>query len=187
MPRRSLPGDGPRPLTADVLVERLYREHGSVMLGYARTLTGDRHVAEDLVQEALLRAWRHHEDLTEDRGSIRGWLLTVVRNLAHDRSRHLARRPPEVRIDVQAPESAAMPDRSMPDPGQAVVDAHVIAQAMARLSAEHRAVIHLLKFEGLSVHEAAERLGVPAGTVKSRTYYALRSLRLAYHEIGGTR
>lgn len=159
------------------------------MIGYATRLTGDRQAAEDLVQEALLRAWRHHGELTDDRGSVRGWLFTVVRNLAHDRARSLARRPAEVQTDPLVQSNASVAGAAVvdADPAQGVVDTMVVRQALARLSDEHREVLRLLQVDGLSVAEAAARLGIPHGTVKSRTYYALRSLRLAYSEIGGTR
>lgn len=165
-------------------MEQLLREHGPAMLGYALRLTEDRQAAEDLVQEAMLRAWRHHDELTEDRGSVKGWLFTVIRNLAHDRVRRRTRRPPEVATDPLVQAGMAVVDG---DPAQRVVDTAVVRQAVARLSDDHRAVLQLLQVDGLSVAEAAEHLGIPSGTVKSRAYYALRSLRLAYSEIGGTR
>lgn len=64
------------------------------------------------------------------------------------------------------------------------VQAHAMRQAMARLSPEHRAVLAHVHYRGLSIVDAAEVLGIPAGTVKSRTYYALRSLRIALDELG---
>lgn len=169
------------------LVARLFREHGSAMTGYAMRLTGDHQAAEDLVQEALVRAWRHHDELTDDRGSVKGWLFAVVRNLAYDRARHLARRPAEVETDPLVHGNISGAAAGSNDPAQGVVDTMVVRQALATLSDEHREVLRLLQFDGLSVAEAAERLGVPPGTVKSRTYYAMRMLRLAYSELGGTR
>jgi RNA polymerase sigma factor (sigma-70 family) len=80
----------------EALVQAVYREHGRAMLAYATRLLNDRAAAEDVVQEALIRAWRHPEVLTNGKGSIRGWLLTVVRNLVTDRQRARAARPAEV-------------------------------------------------------------------------------------------
>src|ERR671917_1513976 len=80
----------------EALVHAVYSEHGRAMLAYATRLLGDRAAAEDVVQEALIRAWRHPEVLTNGKGSIRGWLLTVVRNLVTDRQRARAARPAEV-------------------------------------------------------------------------------------------
>src|SRR3954447_15662534 len=80
----------------EALIQAVYREHGRAMLAYATRLLGDRAAAEDVVQEALIRAWRNPEVLTNGKGSIRGWLLTVVRNLVTDRVRARAARPLEV-------------------------------------------------------------------------------------------
>ena len=74
-----------------------WREHQPRLVRYATFLLGgDRPAAEDVVQEALIRAWRHPEVLTNGKGSIRGWLLTVIRNLVTDRHRARAARPAEV-------------------------------------------------------------------------------------------
>ncbi|MGF1662609.1 MAG: sigma-70 family RNA polymerase sigma factor [Kineosporiaceae bacterium] len=173
------------PDPGEQLVAQLYREHGGALVGYATRLTGDRHLAEDVVQEALVRAWRHRHDLSEDRGSVRSWLFTVVRNITVDRARAAARRPAEAGTDALEGAERARPAAA--DEAQRVVDQVVLRQALARLTPEHREVLALVQLAGLSVAEAAGRLGVPPGTVKSRTYYALKALRLAYEEMGGTR
>jgi len=89
-PRRS------RRTRGEDLVRKLYNEHGASLLAYATRLTNDRAAAEDVVQETLLRAWKHADVLTEEKGSVRGWLLTVARNIVTDRARARAVRPPEV-------------------------------------------------------------------------------------------
>ncbi len=73
-------GDYPGPDAAETLIRTLYAEHGRSLLAYATRLTGDRAAAEDVVQETLVRAWKHAGDLTEGKGSVRGWLLTVATN-----------------------------------------------------------------------------------------------------------
>jgi len=183
--RRDDPPARDRTDPGEQLVAHLYREHGGALVGYATRLTGDRHAAEDVVQEALVRAWRHRDRLSPDQGSVRSWLYTVVRNITVDRARAQARRPAE--SGTEALESA---ERSRPvgaDEAQQVVDQVVLRQALSRLTPEHREVLALVQLAGLSVAEAADRLGIPPGTVKSRTYYALKALRLAYEEMGGTR
>ncbi|MGF1654208.1 MAG: sigma-70 family RNA polymerase sigma factor [Actinomycetales bacterium] len=184
-PRRRQAGSPDSSDPGDQLVAQLYREHGGALVGYATRLTGDRHAAEDIVQEALVRAWRHRNDLSADRGSIRSWLFTVVRNITVDRARAQARRPVEAGADVL--EVADRPASGAVEEAQHVVDQVVLRHALARLTPEHRQVLALVQLAGLSVAEAAEHLGVPPGTVKSRTYYALKALRLAYEEMGGTR
>ncbi|MCW2672191.1 MAG: polymerase, sigma-24 subunit, subfamily, partial [Frankiales bacterium] len=72
---------------AEAMVRAVYAEHGSALLGYALRLTGDRGAAEDLVQETVLRAWRHTDRLVADGRPLRPWLFTVLGNLASDRRR----------------------------------------------------------------------------------------------------
>lgn len=142
------------------------------MLAYATRLLGDRASAEDVVQEALIRAWRNPDVLTNGKGSTRGWLLTVVRNLVIDRMRAKSARPPEVAEDPDAHPAAR-------DHADLVATAVTVRAALRELSEEHRVVLEQLYLQGRSLGEAAERLGVPTGTVKSRSYYALRALRAA--------
>jgi len=158
----------------------LYDEHAAALLSYALRLTaGDRGRAEDIVQETLLRAWRHIGALDEARGSRRAWLVTVARNVAVDAHRARAARPREVADDVLAVVPGA-------DEVERALDRILVSEALAALSPEHRAVIVETYYRGRSVSDAAAVLGIPAGTVKSRTYYALRALRLALTERGVT-
>lgn len=154
----------------EALVRALYEEHGRALLAYATRLTGDRAAAEDVVQETLIRAWRHPDALLNGKGSVRGWLLTVARNLITDRHRARAARPTEV---AESPATAPV-ER---DHAEAVVDAVVVMEAMERLSRDHRDVLYEIYFRGQSVAEAAKTLGIPPGTVKSRSHYALKALR----------
>jgi RNA polymerase sigma-70 factor (ECF subfamily) len=154
----------------EALVHAVWSEHGRAMLAYATRLLGERAAAEDVVQEALIRAWRHPEVLTNGKGSTRGWLLTVVRNLVTDRIRARAVRPREV---PEAPDAPAV-ER---DHADRVVASVTVLDALAGLSADHRGVLDQIYFQGRSLGEAATALGIPAGTVKSRSYYALRALR----------
>jgi RNA polymerase sigma-70 factor, ECF subfamily len=158
----------------EALVTSLYVEHGRILLAYVTRLTGDRQLAEDVVQETLLRAWRHAGTLTEEKGSIRGWLLTVARNIATDKARARMVRPAEVQEDAAPPVSI--------DHSDDVVNSIYVMDALQSLSPEHRAVLVEVYYGGKTAAEAATALGVPAGTVKSRTYYALRALRHALQQ-----
>lgn len=166
---------------ADLMTE-LHDEHARALWGFALRLTGgDRSRAEDVVQETLLRAWRSRRVLGGSAAATRSWLFTVARHLVIDEWRH-----GRSRREVLAPEP--------PEPAVAVVhetdrvlEAWLVADALSRLSPEHRQVVVLCYFGGRTVAEAAEELGIPAGTVKSRTHYALRSLRLVLQEMGVTR
>ncbi|WP_203861271.1 sigma-70 family RNA polymerase sigma factor [Plantactinospora mayteni] len=163
------------------LLRAMHDEHGDALLAHALRLTsGDRQRAEDLVQETLLRAWRHPEALDPQRGSVRAWLFTIARNLAIDAWRRRAARIGEVITD-ELPEPPQVVDEA-----DRAVEAWTVAEALNRLSPSHREVLVECFYQGRSVTEAAARLGVPPGTVKSRTHYALRSLRLVLAEMGVT-
>ena len=133
------------------------------------------------MQETLLRAWQHPEALDPDRGSVRAWLFTTARNLAIDAWRRRAARVGEVITDVP-PETSTVTDDT-----DRAVESWLVAEALSRLSRPHRDVLVECFYQGRSVAEAATRLGVPPGTVKSRTHYALRSLKLVLEELGVTR
>lgn len=161
------------------LVRALHDEHAGALWAYVVSLTGDRVSAHDIVQETLLRAWRHPESLDPARGSTRAWLFTVARRLVIDDWRSARNRRESVHADV--------PDRAVVDESEQVLQQWVVAQALTRLSTEHRAVLRECYFAGRSVADAARTLGIPEGTVKSRTHYALMNLRLALQEMGVSR
>lgn len=164
----------------DAALRLLYEQHAAPLLGYALRLTsGDRGRAEDIVQETLLRAWRHPQALDPERGPVRSWLFTVARNVAVDAHRARRARPVEVGDDALAVVPAV-------DEVEQALDRWLVADALATLSPDHRAVVVETYYRGRSVAEAAAVLGVPQGTVKSRTFYALRALRLALQERGVT-
>jgi RNA polymerase sigma-70 factor (ECF subfamily) len=164
----------------DSALRALFEQHAGPLLCYAVRLTGgDRGRAEDVVQETLLRAWRRPQALDPERGSVRAWLFTVARNVAVDAHRARRSRPAEVGEEALA----LVP---VDDAVDQALDAWLVADAMATLSPDHRAVLVETYYRGRSVAEAAAVLGVPPGTVKSRTFYALRALKLALEERGVT-
>ena len=154
----------------EVLVRTWYQQHGAALLAFATGLTGDRAIAEDVLQETLVRAWRHADSLSDSNGSVRAWLFTVARNIVTDQLRAKSVRPKEVaQLQEMTPAEH--------DHAQQVVDSIVALQALEKLSQEHRIVLEELYFRGQSVTEAAESLGIPPGTVKSRAHYALKAMR----------
>lgn len=159
------------------LMQQLHDEHASALWGFCLHLTGDPARAEDVVQETLLRAWQHPEVLDGSRGSPRSWLFTVARNLVIDEWR--SKRYQSERATGEVPEPG-----DPVDPTDRLLQEWVVAEAVTQLSNEHRAVLLECYYRGRSVAEAASRLGIPEGTVKSRTHYALRALRLALEELG---
>jgi len=155
---------------AEAIVIQLYRENGSFVLSYVTGLLRDRYLAEDVVQETMLRAWRHCAQFSEQKGSVRGWLIRVAHNVAMDKIRMRGSRPAEVAED-------AAPEPLVADHADTVITSLQVHEALARLSPSHRAVIEEIYLNGRTAREAAARLGIPEGTVFSRSYYALRVLR----------
>lgn len=169
-------------------LRELHDQYSGQLFGYVlRQTHGDRQAAEDIVQETLLRAWTHPAALDPAKGSVRAWLFAVARNLVIDAARARAARPREVAAERLGEEWAA----SVPDPGEDAfersLNALEVAEVLEKLSPEHRSVLVETYYRGATVAEAAKTLGVPPGTVKSRTYYALRALRSACAERGLTR
>ena len=160
------------------LMRQLHDEHAAALWGFCMRLTGhDSARAEDVVQETLLRAWRNAGALDQSQGSVRAWLFTVARNIVIDEWRTKRSRSELPVADV--PDVADEVDRT-----DGLILSWMVAEALSTLSPEHRAVLLECYYRGVSVAEASRRLGVPEGTVKSRTHYALRALRLALEEMG---
>ncbi len=157
----------------------LYDAHAAVLWRYVVHLTGDRAGADDVVQETLLRAWRSPRILAQDPATTRSWMFTVARHLVIDEVRS-ARHRREIGV-------AEVPDSAAADATDALFEAILIEEALATLSAEHRAVVIRAYFGALTTAEMAVELEIPEGTVKSRLHYGLRALRLALQEKGVTR
>ena len=159
----------------------LIRDFRAPLYRYVSKLTApDRQLAEDVVQETMVRAWQRPSIVNDRCSSIRPWLFTVARNLVNDHWRARKSRPAEV---GDAELAGVAEERDQIDE---TVQAQAMRQAVARLSPEHRAVLAQVYYRGLSIVDAAKVLGIPTGTVKSRTYYALRALRLSLEELGIT-
>lgn len=158
-------------------VQTMFEAHGPALYRYARSRLGNDHEAEDVVQEALVRAWRHAHTFDPARGSERAWLFVITRNLIAD-----ARRPRRLRL-VDLGEGSA--EHGADDPAlDRVVETSLVADALSTLSAEHRSVLVAAYWQGRTTADIAHRLQVPQGTVKSRLFYALRALRLGLEERG---
>lgn len=174
--------------TDEMLVERvaagdqdslaeLYDRYQALTFGMAIRITGDRTVAQDVVQETFMGLWRASGRFSADRATARTWIVAICHHRAVDAVRR--RRP-----------AVPLPDPELPPPQQLVapdvwpevsrsLDADVVRRALSGLPEPQREAIELAYFSGLTQHEIAERTQVPLGTVKSRVRLALVGLRRA--------
>lgn len=127
-----------------------------------------------------MRAWRTPAVLQRPGAPARGWLFTVARRIVIDEWRASSRRPEVVLDAVPEPRSDGVADTV----AERAVDRQLVVAALRKLSADHREVLLECYFRGSSVAQASAALGVPPGTIKSRTHYALRALKLALEELG---
>ncbi|MEU0643241.1 sigma-70 family RNA polymerase sigma factor [Streptomyces umbrinus] len=161
-------------------IRAVYDKHGVFLLRMTTgLLRGDSHQAQDFVQEAVLRAWQNTDILNPEAEGIRPWLITVVRNLVIDGYRARLARPPET-IDTAL---NAMPGPERMEPA---LTKKIVREALADLTLQHREILVHVEFLDQSVAHTAKMLGIPKGTVKSRTHLALRALRLALAARGYT-
>ncbi|MFI9825244.1 sigma-70 family RNA polymerase sigma factor [Streptomyces sp. NPDC052013] len=162
---------------ADALIQVLYQEHATALFRFVLSLTdGDRHWAEDVVQETLVRAWKHAERLAEMEASgLRPWLVTVARRIVIDGWRARAARPRE---------SDPAPLEMMPGPDEVsrALEVMLVSDALDSLKPTHRTALVETYLKGRTMTQAAAHLGVATSTLKSRVFHGLHALRLVLQE-----
>jgi RNA polymerase sigma-70 factor (ECF subfamily) len=158
---------------ASAFVRRFQRR----VFGLARTIVFDDRAAEDVAQEAFLRAWRHAAAYDPRRGSVIGWLLTITRNLAIDSVR--VRRPAALDPMMLMLFDHESTDRGPADLAQLDDDTSRLRAALARLPEEQGRAIVLAGLLGYTAREVGEIEDIPLGTAKTRIRTALQRLRVA--------
>ena len=156
-------------------LEDLYDRYKTMAYSIAYRITNDAALAEDVVQDAFLGAWRNAARYIEGRGSVKTWLLSIVHHRAIDAVRR--RRPTAELPDLELPPPAAF---RLPDVWaevSAILDAETVQGALDTLSDVQREAIELAYFGGMTQQEIAERTATPLGTVKSRMRLGLLAMR----------
>ena len=157
--------------------EILYDRHGGAAYSLAYRIVGDRSGAEDVTRKPFFSLWQTGARYDRARGSVRTWLLGVVRNRAIDALRRESGRAPALSLDA---------DSALPEPAtRELTDVEAlrreagreVREALSGLPDDQLKVIHLAYFGGLSHSEIAEVLGMPLGTVKGRMRLAMEKMR----------
>ena len=156
-------------------LDELYERYRTMSYSIAYRITGDATLAEDVVQEAFLGAWRNAARYVAGRGSVKTWLLSIVHHRAVDAVRR--RRPTTELPEAEVPPPATL---TVPDIWREVagnLDRDAVRVALGTITPVQREAIELAYFGGLTQQEIAERTGTPLGTVKSRMRLGLLALR----------
>lgn len=160
--------------------ETLYDRHASIVLGMALRITGERAVAEEILQETFWRMWQSTVTYQPQRGSFTGWLFRIARNLAIDANRRRSIRPKAI---TDATDENPFLD-PMLDPNMDVAEepqSKFVAQqarnAWKTLPHEERQVIEMAYFSGMTRQEIAKATGQPSGTIHTRARQGMQKLR----------
>lgn len=162
-------------ITEDVLSDA-FVSMGGEMLGFARQSLFAKELGDDAVQETFARAWRSRANFDPSKGSLRTWLYAIERHVIID----LMQQQSRVATDLLDNES----DGATMDGLEDAIVSWQIEDALERLHVDHRRVIQELYFNERSGPEVSALLEIPEGTVRSRAFYALKSLRILLNEEG---
>ncbi len=169
-------------------LEVLYQRYGRLLYSIAYRMIPDHQVAEDLLQDTFVSVWQHAGSYSSQSGSVRTWLVSIIRHRAIDQLRKL-----RVRADFQAtPLEELVADERLaaPDTWEEAwksIRAKQVRNALKLLSSEQRMVIELAYFQGWTQSEIAEGYHLPLGTVKARMRLGMMRLKRLLEPVGGGR
>ena len=149
------------------------RRYQARVVGLAMTVVGNRAVAEEVAQEAFVKAGRHAASYDVRRGRVTTWLLTITRNTAIDAVRYRRETP----MDPDILTNVLLAGDTSPDTADRWTTTEEIRDALAALPPNQSRPVVLMTFYGLTANEIAERDGLPLGTVKTRVRRGLGALR----------
>lgn len=153
-------------------VRSVYRSHGRLVYAVAYRVLGDRGLAEEATQQTFVKAWRAAQSFDERR-ELGPWLAAIARRVAIDLYRREALRSADPIESVAAGDPALV---ATPPSAEGIYDVWEVRQAVAQLPADEQEVVRLQHLEGFTHTQIAERLGIAAGTVKSRSFRAHKRL-----------
>ncbi len=159
-----------------------YSAHANELYRFALRGLGDPGLAQDAVQETFLRAWQSAGRYDPTLASLRVWLFAIARNVMVDLHRRRSKASFAVVTRQDGEVAEALPP--VADATDAIVDRAVVVAALHRLSHDHREVIVETYLRGRSYDDLAAESGIPAGTLRSRCYYALKAMRATMEEMG---
>ncbi len=151
--------------------KRLYDDYSGALYGMAIKVVGSEEAAQDVLQESFVKIWKNLKHYDDSKGSLFTWMARIVRNTGID----LLRRK-DVKHEIQMQEDYVFKQEESVD-GHAHLDATDVRNQVAQLKPEHREVLNAVYFLGHTHEEAAEKLNIPLGTVKSRIRLAVRDLK----------
>ena len=157
-------------------VATLYRRYGKRLYRVGVQQLGNEGLAEEMVQETFVRLWRAAGRFDADKASVGTYLYVIARSVAADIRKRPSSRPLMPTYAVAVP--------PIPDNVDQIIDSMVVREALDTLGRGHADVIRLAQEEGLTQAQIADRLGLPLGTVKTRTFHGMRALRTALIEGG---
>jgi RNA polymerase sigma-70 factor, ECF subfamily len=157
-------------------VAELYRRYGRRLYRFGVQHLGNEGLAEEMVQETFVRLWRTAGRFDADKASVGTYLYVLARSAAADIYKRPSSRPflSDTTVDEQA----------MADSVDQILDSMIVREALESLSPEQAEVIRLGQENGLTQSQIAERLNLPLGTVKTRSFHGMRALRSALIERG---
>ncbi|MCK2242754.1 MULTISPECIES: sigma-70 family RNA polymerase sigma factor [unclassified Crossiella] len=166
-------------LSADAGLRAAYAAHGPELYRFALRQLRDEGTAQEAVQEVFLRAWRSADRFDPEVAGLRVWLFAIARTVVMDQTRRLAGRRASQSTGPGLPTLLAEPGLA-----ESMLDRWLVEEALRRLSGPHRAVLVEAYLRGRPCRELAAEVGVPAGVLRSRIFYALKALHLAMEEMG---
>jgi RNA polymerase sigma-70 factor (ECF subfamily) len=163
--------------------DELYRRYAGISYGLAQRLTANATLAQDVVHDAFMALWRAPEAYDPERGAFRTYLLALVHHRAVDviRREERLRARSEKAANLEPVESEDVAD-AVTEESFLVVRRQQVREALTELPPDQRRVLEMAYFEGKTQVQIAEELQIPLGTVKTRTFTALRKLRAALEE-----